>query len=223
MGLLTGWPLLAGADGVELRLGAFFPRGDSGAREPNRYDLFKDHTEVHAVSKSDWTGATGGLEVNLNVARGLELGFSMDGYGRSIPTHYRKYTHSDDSEIPQTLELTMVPIGLTVRWLPTQSRRAIAPYIAAGVDIVPWKYEAFGEFIDFGQRSKPIDYAEFKSEGVAAGAHVALGVRVPLTYDLSLTAEGRYQWAEQDMGDDFAANRIDLSGASATIGLRLRF
>jgi hypothetical protein len=52
---------------------------------------------------------------------------------------------------------------------------------------------------------------------------VAAGLRVPITYDLALTGEVRYQWAEQNMGGDFDQNRIDLSGPSGTLGLRLRF
>jgi hypothetical protein len=47
---------------------------------------------------------------------------------------------------------------------------------------------------------------------------------VPLGHDFAITAEGRYQFAQKKrMNDDFDQNRIDLNGASATIGVRLRF
>ena len=46
---------------------------------------------------------------------------------------------------------------------------------------------------------------------------------MPLNSDFSLTGEFRYQWAETDMDDDFSLNRLDLSGASVTVGVHLRF
>jgi hypothetical protein len=41
---------------------------------------------------------------------------------------------------------------------------------------------------------------------------------------LVLTLEGRYAWAEGEMGPDFVDfDRIDLSGAQGTVGIGLRF
>jgi hypothetical protein len=211
------------ADGLDLRFGAFVPRADSGARAADRYDLHQDQMTIHKVEKNDWIGAGGGLEFNVNVARYLEIGVHLDGYGRRLATTYRDYTRSDDSEIEQTLDVSVLPIGLSLRLVPPGRRGQIAPYATFGADLFVWQYEAHGDFIDFGLESLPITYAEYKSHGVTPGVHVAVGLRVPITYDLSLTGEARYQWAEQDMGGDFSQNRIDLSGASASLGLRLRF
>ena len=41
---------------------------------------------------------------------------------------------------------------------------------------------------------------------------MALGIRIPITYDISLTAEVKRQWAETEMNDDFFQNRLDLTG-----------
>lgn len=213
----------ASADGLDLRFGAFVPRADSGARAADRYDLHQDAMTVHNVKKSDWVGACAGIEVNLNVARFIEIGVHVDGYGRTLPTSYRAYTRPDDSEIGQTLDVTVVPVGLTLRLVPPGRRGLIKPYASFGADLLVWKYEVYGDVIDFGDPSLPIVYGEHKSTGVTPGLHVAAGLRVPITYDLSLTAEARYQWAEANMGGDFGQNRIDLTGASANIGIRIRF
>jgi hypothetical protein len=151
------------------------------------------------------------------VAPHLELGLHVDGYSRTIDTTYR-----EDRSIPQTLRMSIVPVGISLKLLALDQRASLQPYVVAGGDLVIWKYEAWGEFYQDAY-SDYVDYAEFMSTGVTPGLHVAAGVRVPISYDFSVTAEGRYQWAESDMGDDFLYNRIDLSGASVTVGFYMRF
>ena len=69
---------------------------------------------------------------------------------------------------------------------------------------------------------------EIKSKGAALGAHAVVGLRVYLNRDFAIVGEGRYQWAEAKMGDDFSLEatgyeqRIDLSGASFTVGLHVQ-
>jgi hypothetical protein len=106
----------------------------------------------------------------------------------------------------------------------------VAPYLAAGVDVFFWHYEAEGDFIDFQDPDLPIRHDRFISDGVTVGFHAAAGIRIPLNEDFSVVAEGRYQWAkDDDMGGDFsrppggAPHQLDLSGASATLGFHLRF
>ena len=99
----------------------------------------------------------------------------------------------------------------------------MSPYLAAGGDVFFYQYEERGEFIDFFDDDLPISLDAFVSDGAAPGFHVAGGLRVAVSHDLSLTGEVRYQQARTRMDDDFALNRIDLSGTSFTMGLHLRF
>ena len=69
-----------------------------------------------------------------------------------------------------------------------------------------------------------VSYDYFRSSGAAFGLHAGAGLRVPVSDDLSVTLEGRYNFADEvGMGDDFDQNRIDVSGIAATVGVRLRF
>jgi Outer membrane protein beta-barrel domain len=227
LALVAAVPASARAGGLDLRLGAFFPSGNS--------NLFDDDSQLylhngHPVTKSDFNGIYGGLEYNARLARNVEIGFSVDGYGRSLDTSYRDFVSPNGDEIRQTLKLNIVPVGVSIRIVPTNRRAAVAPYIAVGADLVFWNYEEFGDFVDFSAPApQPIVPDHFKSSGVAPGAHVAVGVRIALARDFSLVGEGRYLWAKADMGGDFAptqpglGNRIDLGGASATLGFHLRF
>jgi hypothetical protein len=219
--ILLGAATSARAGGLETRFGAFAPRAES--------TLFADVDELFGATEDDFQGFTWGVEWNLVVARNLELGFHFDAYHREIDTSYRDFVRPDGSEIYQTLHVDIRPIGASVRLVPTSKRARVAPYVAGGVDLLVWSYEEFGDFIDFADPDLPIYADHFRSDGVAFGLHAAGGLRVYLSRDIALTAEGRYQWGEAEMGDDFAPNEpglvntIDLSGFSLTGGIRIRF
>jgi hypothetical protein len=212
LGSLSG---SAFAGSLDLRAGGFFPAASS--------DRFSDDAALFTVANSDWKGVTGGLELNVRLARNVEMGFSVDGYGRNVDTSYRDFVNADGSEIRQSLKLTIVPVSVELRLIPTSYRRHLAPFIAVGPDLDFWSYREQGNFIDFNQPSHPIIPDSFRSSGVTPGFHVSGGLRIPLSYDVSLVAQGRYQWAKTDMGGDFPQSRLDLGGASATIGINIHF
>ncbi len=96
--------------------------------------------------------------------------------------------------------------------------------MGAGADLVFWHYEEIGDFIDFQDPALTVFPDQFRRDGVAPGFHVLAGLRVPINRDFSVTGEARYLWAhENDMGGDFAGNRLDLTGISATVGVHIRF
>jgi hypothetical protein len=219
--ILLAGALPAGAGGFDVRIGGYFPRGDE--------TLFQDVRNLYFVEKSDFYGLYGGVEFNHVVASGVELAAHFDGYSRTVDTSYRDWTRPDGGEIRQSLRLRMAPLGVSVRLLPTSKRTTVAPFVGGGVSAVFYKYEEYGEFIDFFDPTRPIIPDAFYADGAAFGLHVLGGLRVYLNRDVAIVAEGRYQWAEDDMGDDFSpnepglVNRIDLSGATFTIGVHVRF
>ncbi len=232
LGLVAASPAASWASGLEARIGGFFPRAQS--------DLFSDDAELYlkegrpnaicagvpcpGLRRRDWDGLYGGIEYSFDVARHVEMGLSIDGYGRKINTSYRDFTRPGDTEIFQTLKLTLVPVGLSLRVLPLDRFAPVQPYVTVGGDVIFYQYEEFGDFIDFFSRNLDISSDSFKSDGAAFGGHAAAGLRVPLGHDFAITGEVRYQFAQKkQMGDDFRNNRLDLNGPSATLGVRLRF
>jgi len=221
LGLLAALPATAGASSLQLRIGGFIPRADS--------NLFRDDAELYTVDKEDWRGVTGGIEFSLHPTDHVELGFHLDGYGRQVDTNYRNYTRPDGREILQSLKLTLVPLGATLRVFPLDRYATVSPYVGAGPDLVFYKYEEFGDFIDFGTDELDIFDDHFVSEGAAAGFHVTGGLQVRLGHDFSVLGEARYQWARRNLGDDFRAQpgqdalRLDMSGLSVVVGLSIRF
>ncbi len=216
--LTLSWPLQADAGGFELRLGGYFPRANTGAED----DLFRDLEELFGVRGSDWNAFSGGIEFNAELGPVLEAGIRVDWSSRTRQTSYLQYEDEDGQEVRQTLRLNVVPVRATLRLVPTGPNR-LAPYLAVGADLHYYRYEEWGDFIDFFDEGLPIGDDSFISHGTTFGWHVALGIRIPITYDIQLTAEVKQQWAETVMNDDFFENRLDLTGTSATLGFRVRF
>ena len=223
LGLVAASPGAGWASGLELRIGGFFPRAQSDLFQDDQ-ELYSPAGETRGVSKDDWKGVYGGAEYSFNVADHVEMGISLDGYSKSIPTVYKDFTRPNGNEIEQELRLTVVPLGVSLRVLPLDRYASVQPYATVGADVLFYKYEEFGDFIDFFSNNLDISADSFKSDGAVFGGHAAAGLRIPLGHDFAITAEGRYQFAQKKrMGDDFNQNRLDLNGASATIGVRLRF
>ena len=209
------------ASGLDIRLGAFKPRANS--------NLFLDDESLYFVAKDDWVGFTGGAEYNHVLAKNIEVAVHVDGYSKTIDTSYRDWTRPEGGDIFQTLRLQIVPFGLTLQFVPTGKRTKVAPFLGGGIDLFYYKYEEWGDFIDFFDPDLTIYSDHFISDGVTFGFHAAGGVRIYLNRDFALVVRGAYQWAEADMGGDFSPtepgliNRLDLSGASVTFGVHLRF
>lgn len=212
----------ASAGNLQLRVGGFFPRA-SGNLFVDDSDLYRTNSG-DPVKTSDWAGWTGGIEFSQALDRNVELGFHVDGYGRELETSYNKYTRPSGGEIFQTLRFSEVPVGFTVRLIGGSRHSTVRPYIGVGGDVVFWKYEEEGSFIRFTDASLPIVDDFFRSSGAALGGHVAGGVRLALSHDIGVLAEGRYLVVgTKEMKDDFGANRIDLNGASANVGFYINF
>ena len=221
LGILAILPATARASSLELRIGAFFPRADSL--------LFHDDSVLYTVSKSDWTGVYGGAEFSIAPKPHIEVGFSLDGYGQTVHTSYRDYTRPDGTEILQSLKLTLVPLGVTVRFLPLDQYATVSPYIGVGPDLIFYQYEEFRGLHRLPSPGLDIRGDHFQSDGAHPGLHVTGGLRLRIGHDFSLLGEGRYQWGEVDLGEDFRAQpgqaplRLDMSGWSVVGGLSIRF
>src|SRR6267142_1476555 len=163
LGLVAASPAAGWASGLELRIGGFFPRGQS--------DLFADVNELYSpvgelrgVKPNDFDGVYGGAEYSFNVAERVEMGISLDGYSNSNSTVYRDFTRPDGSEIHQELKLSVVPLGLSLRFLPLDRRAPIQPYVTIGADAIFYQYEEFGDFIDFFSNNLDISSDSFESD-----------------------------------------------------------
>jgi opacity protein-like surface antigen len=146
-----------------------------------------------------------------------------------VDSFYRDYERPGGGNIYQTLRLRTLPVGASIRIVPTSKRVRIAPFVGGGIDAMFYQYEEWGDFIDFFDPDLPIVPDHFIDDGVAFGLHAFGGVRFYVNRDFAVVGEYRYHWADTDMGDDFSSadpgfvNRIDLTGWTWTVGVHVRF
>jgi outer membrane protein W len=232
LGLAAAAPAVH-AQGLDLRVGAFLPRQRDCGVPSNvsaEYTLFQDVCDLYAVGTGAFDGVYGGIEYNHVIMNNVELAVHFDGHSKTVDTFYRDYERpGSGGDIFQTLRLQTAPLGVSLRFIPTAKRHKFAPFVGGGVDAVFYKYEEWGDFIDFFDPDLPIYNDAFVGEGTAFGVHALGGFRLYVNRDFAIVGEARYQWAKADMNDDFApnaaglVNTIDLSGWTFTGGVHLRF
>ncbi len=215
VGLIGLFPGEARASGIELRIGGMIPRADS--------ILFADSVTLYTVQKDDFIGWFGGGEFTTNVHPNVELGIAVEGYARSIPTVYRDFVRPSGDEIAQTLRLELLPVSAIMRFMPAGRYRKVTPYVGGGISAIFWKYEEYGDFIDFDRKGLPVTFDSFESTGTEFGPMANAGLRYRLNENLQITADYRYFWGKDRMDGDFAPNEIDVSGGAFTLGFRLAF
>ncbi len=216
LALLVAGASRAGAGGFDLRIGGYFPRGNE--------TLFQDvPRSLLSSGKSDFNGVYGGIEYNHMLMDNVEFAVHLDGYCRTVDTSYRDYTRPDDSEIEQSLSLPHGPARrLAAVRADEQEDEASPRSSGAGVDADLLQVRGVRRLHRLRRSdSLPITRPTRSSRTAPRSAFHVLG-RPPvyLNRDFAIVAEGRYQWAKDDMGDDFApnapglVNTIDLSGAT---------
>jgi opacity protein-like surface antigen len=183
------------------RVGVFTPRVSQ------LDDLLAERTRTLALHETDWLGVLGGVEVAVRATGFLELGQHFDAQQAVVDRA------PDSVSDASSLLAETVVVGLTARLIPTRPGARFAPYVAAGPDLVVWRYE----------ETVGSPAGERKADGTGLGFHAAAGLRVFLTHSFALSAEYRRQFAEDDMKGDFTGRHIDLTGSMVTLGLAYRF
>jgi opacity protein-like surface antigen len=173
---------------------------------------------------SDFNDFTINGEWLVGVGDFFEVGAGIGYYQGTVPSIYEFVTNEDGSEIEQDLKLRVVPISATVRFIPTGRNAALQPYIGAGIAAFRWRYSETGEFVD------TLDYSVFRAtyeaDGTEVGPIVMAGLKAPVSDNVLIGGEVRWQRADGDLPDDtdeFLGDKIDLGGISYSATLQFRF
>jgi hypothetical protein len=203
---------------LNFTLGGFVPQGQDSRVEG---DVLLRNYDFLVFDFDDFNGVTLGGEWLVPIGPFIEFGAGASFYRNTVPTVYRDYVASDNTEIEQNLQLRLIPMAFTARVVPTGQSSPIQPYFGGGVAIINWRYSEFGDFVDFGSPELLVRSGSFVADGNEVGLVLLGGVRF-VGDVMSVGGEVRYQRADADLDDRFAAPRIDLGGWTyqATIGVR---
>ena len=209
----------------QLRFGGFFLDGGG--------ELWESNEETFTLDSSDFDGFIFGMTYTGAFNNHLEYGLNVDFYSEDAISAYRGVVDEDLFPIYHDTNLDMLPVSFDLRFLPAgryrqrpQGREVIRPvfYLGAGAGLNFWEYEEVGDFVDFSLDPPEVFYDRFVDDGQALEAHVLAGVELPTSPHFNFVLEGRYSWAEDDLGGGFAGlGDLDLGGAALYAGAAFRF
>ncbi|MCP3981666.1 MAG: outer membrane beta-barrel protein [bacterium] len=214
----------------QVRLGYFFPDGDS--------NVWQDNEEIFTLDTSDFDEFVLGFSFVRSLNNHVEVGFNVDLYSDEQLSSDTEFVDELFNPIYHDTNLEMVPLTIDVRFLPAGryrvrpgGRYVLRPafYVGFGAGVNIWEYEEVGDFV-FTTEDSPgvfvdeILYDRFKDSGETFQAHVLAGFELPMGDSFGLQFEGRYSWAEDDVDDTYLGpGELDLSGPSFYVGGSFRF
>ena len=201
---------------LTLQIGAFIPKGED-ARVAG--DVLTINRQYLLFDIGDFSGFLVGGDWALALGEYLEAGAGFGFYQETVPAVYAEWINEDGSEIVQDLKLRIMPATAVVKILPLGSRRAFQPYVGAGLGIYFWRYSESGEFLG---TDGSIFRDSYVQSGTSVGPVAVFGLRGRVSQSAIIGMEGRYQWGEGQLSQDFLGEKIDLGGFSilATFGYR---
>lgn len=203
--------------------GIISPRADS--------DIFSEARRELTIGGDAFRSSIWGVDVEIGAAERVSVEIALGFATASVDSEYRHWVGDDDLPIPQTTTFRRRPLTATLKGYPMERGQSVgnlawiparfAPYVGIGGGWVWYTFEQSGEFFD---PETLIIYGDvLTSNGSGPVGHVEAGLDFTLHPRMVLTGAGRYSWSAAKTGQDFEGwDDIDLSGASATIGLAIR-
>ncbi len=196
--------------------------------------IFTFVTDTFTLSRNSFGAFAIGGDLSINVSRRTDLVFSLGYLGSKANSAYRHWLDNLNQPITQTTTLERVPLTASVRWYLAPQGESIGrfawvptwwtPYVGGGGGTMWYRFQQYGDFVDFADSTHPVVYDAFDSHDWTWTAHAFAGVDVALGARWLVTGEARYTWARSHLGSDFVGpNQINLSGWSVTTGIGVRF
>jgi outer membrane protein W len=212
------------------------PKGSISARlgfaKANaKSEVFEDARKFFTLDRGDFSSPTLAIEAGFFMNSRTELLLGVTVASRTAESNYRAYVDNDDREIEQSTTFRRVPLTFGLRyfvipigkrigsyaWVPSN----FAPYVSAGGGMVYYRFQQEGDFVDFVSLDVYPD--EQWSDAWAPTVYGAIGAHYSLTSRTALATELRYDVAKAPMDFSFSLyDKIDLSGASLTVGFNIR-
>lgn len=200
---------------LRLRLGLFTPEAEGRYFEEKQRDFTGDPDELEDI--------VGGIDYLYQAGSRLRFSLSGDVYEGQVDQSYRDFVDNFGGEIRHTttLEVTSITAGVQLPLAPTGA--AVVPYVGAGGGVYTYRLEESGDFIDFGGNFDVFP-GTLEAEGSVLGYYLLAGLEVPISPYFSFFAEGRWDRADDELGDDFRDfGTLDLSGRRVMGGVSWSF
>ncbi|HEX7941979.1 MAG TPA: outer membrane beta-barrel protein [Gemmatimonadaceae bacterium] len=198
-------------------------------------DVFTDVTQQLTLSKRDFGSLTVGGDVAFRISSQVDLTLDA-GYSRaSHQSEFRNFVDNNDLPIEQTTTFERIPLTANVKvhltptgrsighlaWIPSR----VVPYVGGGVGMMSYRFRQQGDFVDFNTNNVFNSTFDTQDDGRdwAFIQQVMAGVDYNFSPMFGVTLDARYLHGRGDLGTAFSGyDKIDLSGASASVGISVR-
>ena len=222
----TGDGFLFRAPNVQIAFRVGYAGANAGS------DIFDFTTDELTVDSRDFSGGMFGAEIAVRLSERLDLVGAFSNASTNTRSEFRDWVGEDDLPIEQDTRFTRRPASLSLRYFFADRGRSVSrfawipnrvtPYVGGGVGFMWYEFEQTGDFVDF--QDLAIFNTTYSSSGTSALTQALAGVEVSVSPRVVFNAEGRYEWASADLGQDFVGfDDIDLSGFQVSVGLGIRF
>lgn len=212
----AGYRTYAAPNEFRFSLGLFEPSGESAYWQDKEIDF--------SGEAADFEDLVGGLEYQRRLTERLNLLAGGTAYSTEQSQFYRDFVDPDGLDIVHDTRLDITSLTLGLRATLTGPDAPIQPWVAAGGGLFLWELEESGDFIDFSTGEPFLFSATFSDDGAVFGWYYAAGLDVPITSEISLFAQARWDEAEDELSGDFAGlGDLDLSGRQFAGGFGWRF
>ena len=225
-GFLLGMPRVS----LTVRAGYNMPRAEGGSGTQSLWDLTREELTVES---GDLAGMSIGGELGIRTTPRLDLTLAVGYNASETRSEFRHWVDTDDLPIEQTTAFTTVPVTVGVKaylwergrsvgrfaWIP----RTWNPYAGVAVGFVSYRFEQWGDFVDYETRD--IFNERFYATEKGATVHFTGGMDVSVNGRLVFTGEARYGIASApiDSPDFTGFPDLDLNGLQITGGIGIRF
>ncbi len=212
--MICGFAMNVNAQSINLKAGLFYPTLQS--------DLWESNLENLEFAKQDMLAGYYALEYEQFLSR--HFSFSIEGsyYQKEHNSMYRDYEYQNGDAIYQSLSLETTALEVGFKVYPFGHQTTFYPYLGVSGGVCYWKYEQWGDFIDF--ENNTVDENQYlESSTYTPGMSAKAGFVFRPTRSLGIGFEGRYQSYKGPLSFFVDFEKLDLSGFSATVGLHWFF
>jgi hypothetical protein len=210
----TSRPYNAYPNTIKFRVGIFQPYGDSQYWDQREIDFTGD--------EDDFEDTIFGVDYTYMFTERFGVLVSGSYYEGGNTAAFLDFEDDlgNDIEHETTLEITQFDVGMVYHLLRRDA--VVSPYLGGGIGFYGYRLEESGDFIDFSDFD--IFSGTFDASGNTVGGFFLAGLEVPLGNQFALFGEARWDWAGDELDDDFDEfGDIDLSGAQLVGGIAFRF
>lgn len=187
-------------------------------------DYWNDTFRTFTGSPDDFEDLSFTLDYQRLVSNRFSVMLSGGFYEGSEDQAYLEFVDEfgDDIVHRTSLERAAFSIGVLVH--PLGRDAVVSPYLGGGIGAYLWRLRESGDFIDF-EVAPPLIFTEtFDDEGDAFGHYWIVGLEVPLSWSWAAFVEGRWHFADQELGEGFIGlGELDLSSREIGVGVSVGF